>query len=215
MDKHIEDYDFSIIEMVKAGWRAINGVKAHFVVAFLMYVGIALIIQMLLGLIFPQGEAQAPSVLNQQIVGILSYPVLMPIMAGIIMMAIKHHRGEVVDFKSIFDYYHLTGKLALAGIIIYIFTIIGMLLFILPGIYVSVAYVFTVPLIVDKNMHVWEAMELSRKTVTKHWFKVAGLIGLLSLIMVLGMIPLATGLIWTIPLLFVTLYGLAYPIIFK
>ncbi len=211
----IRDYDFNIVEMIKAGWRGIEGVKAQFVAGFAIYIAIAIIVQMILGLMFPQGTAVEPNLLNQQIVGILSYPVLMPILAGIIMMAIHHSRAQEVDFKSIFNYYHLIGKLALAGVLIYILTIVGFLLLILPGIYISVAYAFTVPLIVDKNMDVWEAMEHSRKTVTKHWFKVAGLMGLLTIIMLVSAIPLGIGLIWTIPLMFITLYGLAYPIMFE
>ena len=214
-EEQSRDYDFDIIEMVKVGWERIDGVKGQFIAAFSIYVAVAIIVQMLLGLIFPQGTAENPNLLNQQIVGILSYPAIMPILAGIVMMAIHHSRGEVVDFKSVFNYYHIVGKLALAGVLIYILTVVGFLLFILPGIYVSVAYAFTIPLIVDKNMEVWEAMELSRKTVTKHWFKVAGLMGLLTILMVLSAIPLGIGLIWTIPLIFVTLYGLAYPIMFE
>lgn len=209
-----EEYDFDIIEMIKVGVTRIEGVKTHFVAAFAIYIIIAIVVQMILGLVFPQGTSEAPHFLNQQIVGILSYPVLMPLMAGIIMMAIDHSRGEEIDFKSMFNYYHLTGKLALAGILIYIMTIVGLLLFILPGIYLTIAYVFTLPLIVDKNMGVWEAMEHSRKTVTKRWFKFFGLMFLLTLALVIGAIPLGIGLIWAIPLMFVTLYGLAYPMLF-
>jgi len=209
------DYDFDIIEIIKAGWARMEGVKAQLFAAFAIYVAVAIVLQLTLGLVFPQGTQVEPNYLNQQIVGILSYPVLMPIMAGIIMMAIHHGRGEQIDFKSVFNYYHLTGKLALAGILIYVMTMIGFILLIVPAIYLSVSYAFTLPLIVDKNMDVWAAMEHSRKTVTKHWFKVAGLMGLLSIILFLGAIPLGVGLIWTVPLMFVTMYGLAYPIMFE
>ena len=212
---HIKEYDFNTISIIKAGLIHIEGAKQQFIIAFIMYLTCAIVIQTLLGFVFPQGSVENPNLLNQQIVGILSYPALMPMMAGIMMMAIEHTKGNPIDFKSIFNYYHLTGKLALAGVIIYAFTVIGFLLFILPAMYVSVAYAFTLPLIVDKNMQVWEAMELSRQTVTKHWFKVAGLIGALSIILILGAIPLGIGLIWSVPLMFVTLYGLAYPVMFE
>ena len=228
---NIRDYDFDIIEMIKAGWARMEGVKGQFFAGLAIYIAVAIVLQLLLGLVFPQGTQLEPNYLNQQIVGILSYPVLMPIMAGIMMMAIHHGRGEEIDFKSIFNYYHLTGKLALAGILIYIMTMIGFLFFIFIPInsftmigvvlvlifsmYVSVAYAFTIPLIVDKNMDVWAAMEHSRKTVTKHWFKVAGLMGLLTVAMAISAIPLGVGLIWTIPLMFITMYGLAYPIMFE
>ncbi|WP_309497138.1 glycerophosphoryl diester phosphodiesterase membrane domain-containing protein [Sulfurovum sp.] len=211
----IPEYDFDIIEIIKVGFNSINGVKGTFLAAFLIYVSIAIAAQIILGIFFPSPPAPAePNYLNQQIVTILSYPVLMPMIAGIIMLAIKYSRDESIELKSIFNYYHLTGKLSLAAIMIYIMTIIGFILLILPGIYLSIAYIFTLPLIVDKGMDVWEAMELSRKTVTKHWFKVFGLMFILSVAMVLGTLAFGVGLIWAVPLMFVTVYGLLYPLIF-
>lgn len=212
---YIPEYDFDIIEMIKEGFSRIEGVKGTFVAAFGIYIAAAIVLQIVLGIFFPSPPAPAePNLLNQQIITILSYPVLMPLMVGIIMLAINYSRGENITFKSVFNYYHLTGKLALAGIFIYIMTIIGFILLVLPGIYLSIAYVFALPLIADKGMDVWDAMELSRKTVTKHWFKVFGLMFLLSLIMGLGALAFGIGLIWAIPLMFFTLYGLLYVSIF-
>ena len=214
-NKNIPEYDFDIIEMIKVGFNRIEGVKGIFLAAFVVYVVVAIILQIILGIFFPSPPAPAqPNLLNQQIVTILSYPVLMPLIVGIIMLAINYSRGENIEFKSIFNYYHLMGKLALASILIYIMTVIGFILLILPGIYLSIAYIFTLPLIADKGMDVWAAMELSRKVVTKHWFKVFGLFFLLSIIMALGALTLGIGLIWAVPLMFVTLYGLLYPLIF-
>jgi len=211
----IPEYDFDIIEIVKVGFNSINGVKGTFIAAFAIYVAIAIVLQIILGTIFPSPAFPAePNYLNQLIVTILSYPVLMPIITGISMLAVKYSRDEHIEFKLIFDYYHLTGKLALAAILIYILTIIGFILLILPGIYLSIVYIFTLPLIADKGLEVWDAMELSRKTVTKHWFKVFGLVLLLSIIMGVGALAFGIGLIWAVPLMFVTLYGLLYPLIF-
>jgi membrane-anchored glycerophosphoryl diester phosphodiesterase (GDPDase) len=212
---NIPEYDFDIIEIIKAGWHRIDGVKGIFLASFVVYMVVVVILQIILGIFFPSPPPPAePNLVNQQIVTILSYPVVMPIIVGIMMLAINYSRGEDIEFKSIFNYYHLMGKLALAGILIYIMTVIGFILLILPGIYLSIAYVFTLPLIADKGMDVWDAMELSRKVVTKHWFKVFGLFFLLSLFMVVGILTLGIGLIWAVPLLFITLYGLLYPVIF-
>jgi uncharacterized membrane protein len=211
----IIDYDFDIVEIIKAGFVWIDGVKLQFLVAFFLYVVIAVVTQTLLGLVFPTSTGEEPNFLNGQIVGILSYPVLMPLIAGIMMMGLKRTRDEEVKFASMFDYYSLMGKLALAGIVIYIMTIIGLLLFILPGIYLTVAYIYAPMLIIEKDMGVWEAMEYSRKAVSKHWFKVAGLMLALGLIMFFGFLALGIGLIWAVPLMFVTLYGLLYPVIFE
>ena len=213
--QNIPEYDFDIIEILKAGFHRIEGVKGLFLAAFVVYMVVVIVLQIILGIFFPSPPPPAePNLLNQQIVTILSYPVIMPLIVGIMMLAINYSRGESLEFKSIFNYYHLMGKLALAGILIYIMTVIGFILLILPGIYLSIAYIFTLPLIADKGMDVWAAMELSRKAVTKHWFKVFGLFFLLSLLMVLGVLTLGIGLIWAVPLLFITLYGLLYPLIF-
>ena len=212
---NLPEYDFDIIEIIKEGFRYLDGVKGIFVAAFGVYRVVAVVLQIVLGIFFPSPPAPAePNLLNQQIVTILSYPVLMPLMVGIIMLAINYSRGEKIEFKSVFNYYHLMGKLSLAGILIYVMTIIGFILLVLPGIYLSIAYVFTLPLIADKGMDVWDAMELSRKTVTKHWFKVFGLLFLLSLFFLAGVITFGIGLIWAIPLMFLTLYGLLYRSIF-
>lgn len=213
--QNIPEYDFDIIEIIKVGFKSIEGVKGTFVAAFFIYLAIAIAVQVILGIFFPSAPPPAePNYLNQLIVTILSYPVVMPLIAGVIMLAVKYARDEKIEFKHIFNYYHLTGKLSLAAILIYMMTVIGFILLILPGIYLSIAYVFTIPLIVDKGMDVWDAMELSRKTVTKHWFKVFGLMLLLSIAMLLGALAFGIGLIWAVPLLFVTMYGLLYPLIF-
>jgi uncharacterized membrane protein len=132
-----------------------------------------------------------------------------------IMMAIRHVRGERIILQDMFGYYAMTWTLSLAALLIYMMTVVGLMLLILPGIYLSVAYIFALPLIADKGMGIWDAMELSRKRVTEHWFKVFGLMILLSLGLMAGFLTLGIGLIWAVPLMLVTLYGLLYPIMFE
>jgi hypothetical protein len=227
--KKDKDYDFSIIEIIKAGIVWMHGVKSKFLMAFMAYILLALITHTLLGTIIDNANTNT---VNQQIIGILSYPILMPFLVAIMMMALHYTRGQDVDIKSLLNYYPIVGKLALTGVMIYMLTMIGFILFVLPGMYASVAYVFAPMLIADKNMGVWEAMEHSRKTVTKQWFKVAGLMSVFGMIFFLGLIPYLLSItlfvfppltafipllllsIWTIPLMFITLYGLLYPLMF-
>ncbi len=213
--RNTPDYDFDIITLLKEGFTRIEGVKGLFFSAFAVYVVIAMILQTVLAVFFPlQTASGEENLLNQQIVTILSYPVLMPILAGIIMLAIQYTRGEKLEIKSIFTYYSMTWTLALAALLVYLLTLLGIVFFVLPGIYLSVAYLFTLPLIADKHMPVWDAMELSRKTVTRHWFKVFGLVLILGMLLFGGILTLGIGLIWAVPVLFVTLYGLLYTAIF-
>ena len=76
---------------------------------------------------------------------------------------------------------------------------IGFILLIIPGIYLSVGYLFVTMLIIDKRMQFWQAMETSRKIVTKKWWSFLGLIILLGLLNFVGALLLGIGLLVTVP----------------
>lgn len=100
-------------------------------------------------------------------------------------------------------------SLIITVIIMYIMLAIGFLLLVLPGIYLSVAYYMALPLVVEKNMSPWQALETSRKTVTHRWFRMFGFLIIMSILITLSMIPLGIGLIWSLPL-FLIAYGIIY-----
>jgi uncharacterized membrane protein len=54
-------------------------------------------------------------------------------------------------------------------------------------------------------MGFWQAMELSRKVVTKHWFLVFALVLVVGLVAVAGIIACCIGLLVTIPIAWVAL----------
>jgi hypothetical protein len=64
-------------------------------------------------------------------------------------------------------------QLLLVGVVRLLLTTIGFLCCILPGIFLFVAWIFAVPLVADKRLIFWDAMELSRRVVARHWFQVA------------------------------------------
>jgi len=202
---HEDTYNFSITGLLKEGFNRTNGVKLHFVGAIIIYVIIALIVGAVLEVIFPQDA----SPVNSYISSILSAPVTVPIMVGITLLGIKQARDEELNIPSIFNYFNMVIPITLAYIAMLILLTIGFMLLIIPGLYLAVSYSFAYPLIVDKKLGIWEAMELSRKTITKQWFKFFGL-GLVSTIaLLISAIPLGVGLIWTIPMVYIS-YGLLY-----
>ncbi len=197
-NREIEIFDFEIFGLIQEAFNRIEGVKWIFMAGLFAYMVIALILNAVLGFIFPAGNEIANNAKS-----LLSMPVLVPIMLGIVMLAISHVRAKELKLQSIFDYYIHVWPLVSASIAMYIMIAIGFLLLILPGIYLAVSYKFTLPLIVDKKLGVWEAMELSRRTVTKRWFKFFGLDIALLIIVLISAIPLGIGLIWTAPMAFI------------
>lgn len=203
------DYSFSITGLLKEAFNRTDGVKGVIFGAFLIYVIIAFIITGILELILPSEG----SIINSIIQTVISAPVLVPIMVGVTFLGIYQARGLEINVPSIFNYFSMVVPISITFILVYIATLIGFALLILPGIYLAVSYAFAYPLLVDKGLTPWEAMELSRKTITKQWFKFFGL-GLLSgLFIVISAIPLGIGLIWSIPTVYIA-YGLLYHHIF-
>ena len=91
----------------------------------------------------------------------------------------------------------------------YIMVLIGFLLLVIPGIYLMIAYYMAMPLVVEKGMSPWQALETSRKAVTHRWFSVFGFFIVIAIILVVSSIPLGLGLIWTLPMVMIA-YGILY-----
>lgn len=198
-------YDFSITGVLKEGFNRTDGVKLTFFGAFFIYVIISVIVSVLLGFIFTQKE----SFLNELASSMVEMIITLPVLVGMMMLGLKKARDEDFTLSDIFNYFNMFLPIVLAYLLMTSLIFVGFLLLVIPGIYLTISYAFVYPLIVDKGLGIWEAMELSRKTVTKQWFKFFGLSFLGGIIVIISVIPLGIGLLWTVPMIYIT-YGLLY-----
>jgi uncharacterized membrane protein len=201
----IESYDFEIVPLLKEGFSRSYGVKWNFMGAIIIYAIIALITGVILEVVFPSKVTQY----NDIISSILAIPVTLPIMIGITMLGVKQARDERLEIPSVLNYFSYLLPILLTYMAMSIMLFIGFMLLILPGIYLAISYSFTYALVVDKGLGTWEAMELSRKTVTKQWLKFFGLALLAGLGIMISAIPFGIGLIWSVPTIYIS-YGLLY-----
>jgi uncharacterized membrane protein len=155
---------------------------------------------------------QAPSALASFINGI-STIISIPLQAGFYIVAFKLAKQRSTTFGDFFRGFNYFLPLLLATIVSGILVALGFVLLIIPGIYLAIAYSFVMPLILERKMGFWEAMEASRKVVTKRWFAFLGLGLLMFVINLAGAIPCGLGLLLTIPLTYCT-YVAAYEDIF-
>ena len=63
-------------------------------------------------------------------------------------------------------------------------------------------WIFTLPLIIDKRMEVWTAMESSRKMVMNNFGGITGLLGIGILLTILGVFACCIGVFFTMPVFF-------------
>lgn len=205
--------DVAMLETLGEAWRDLKGfkLKCHIatVIWFVVYlVALMLSLPILYGLT-ALGTNENTASLIGSLVQLVAIGATMPMMVGITIMGIRHSQGKPVSAGSVFNYFHRAPTAILWYFLLTLMIMLGYLLFILPGIYLSFAYMFSLPLIVEKDMGAWRALEVSRKAVTRIWFRATGFLLLIMLLLTLGMIPLGIPLIWIVP--WVTLaYAMLY-----
>jgi hypothetical protein len=108
---------------------------------------------------------------------------------GLCLVFLKRIRGQPARIADLFFGFGTAFvQLLLVGLVSVLLSSIGMCCLFLPGIYLVVAWTFGVPLVADRRLEFWTAMELSRKMVTRVWFEVFALliIPLLPVFLVAG-----------------------------
>jgi len=70
---------------------------------------------------------------------------------------------------------------------------------IIQGIYLTVAWYFAIPLVIDRNLDFWPALQLSRRLVSKHWFIVFAAMLVFGLVAMIGIIACGIGILVTMP----------------
>ncbi len=124
-----------------------------------------------------------------------------PLLGGLYNYYLKLMRGQPAALGDAFaGFSSAFSPLLLAHVVSGVLTGLGFLCCILPGIYLGVAWKFTLPLVIDKRMGFWEAMELSRKTVTRQWWILFALFIVAGLISALGVIACCIGVFATVPI---------------
>jgi uncharacterized membrane protein len=141
---------------------------------------------------------------GQILVGVL-YPLLS---AGYFIVALKIIRGEQAEMSDFFKGLSLWYPLSINGLIGGLLTLVGLFL-ILPGLYLYFAYLFSIQMIIDENLSVWESLEASRKIITKIFFSFMIFTLITYLIVILGFLALGVGLLVTFPLYFI-IHAVAY-----
>ncbi len=131
------------------------------------------------------------------VAGIVISPALS---AGYFIYVRKRIRGEPAEFQDFFGGFDFIGQLFILGLVSGILVFIGMLLCIVPGLYLAVGYMFASFLVVARRLEFWPAMETSRRAVTDKLGAMVVLLLALIGVNILGAVACLVGLIVTVPL---------------
>jgi hypothetical protein len=195
--------EISMTATMGEAWRSLKGFKLPCLVAFFLYFIIAIFASfisapIIFGLI-AVGVDQAIAGIIGSAIQMVTSIVIMPMFMGIHIMGMRHAENKSVSAGSIFNYFGRVPAVFLCYLIMTIMIMLGLLLLILPGIYLMIAYMFSMPLVVEKNMPAWRSLEVSRKALTRKWFPMFGVLLLLGIVNMLGVFTFFIAWIWTVP----------------
>jgi predicted Ser/Thr protein kinase len=172
------DYSLNIGQCLNRGW---NLVAANFWPA----VGVSALLWLL------------SSIARFSVLGILIH---FPLVGGLWLYYLNRIRGQTATLETAFSGFKVAFlQLMLLGLVVQILTLLGLICLIIPGIYLWVIWTFAVALVADKNLEFWTAMELSRKVVSKHWWKFLWFHIILLLIYIAGYLCCYVGIFIAMP----------------
>ena len=210
-------YDFAIGELLGEAWQRVKGTKGIIIGGFLVFYAVMFVVSFvlggMLGVFGALSESPAAVMVGELLIGVLASALAYPFMAGINMIGIRRAADQPISFNEIFSHFGRTLPLVITAVVMMLLIYLGMFLLIIPGLYLAIAYMLAIPLVVERGLSPWQALEASRKAISQHWFKTFGLFLLLGLITLVSVIPLGIGLVWSIPL-FVIAMGVLYRTIF-
>ena len=185
--------DFTVGEVLNEAWQSTNGAKGSIWAAvgvmylIMLILGLGLgFLQAAIGLTTESAAGVSAEIGVQSLVSALSTLFT----AGLMYIGVRRAADKPISWKMVFDGVPMAVKLIIASILMTLLVISGFFLLILPGIYLGVGYTMTLPLMLDRKLEPWQAMEVSRKAIHKVWWKVFGRFLVMGLIYLAPAIPL-------------------------
>jgi hypothetical protein len=123
-----------------------------------------------------------------------------PMLGGLYYVYLGRIRGLAVGPEDVFAGFRLAfTPLVLAGLLVGAITSLGFLALIVPGIYFAIAFMFVQPLVIDRQLDPWTALEISRRVVHRQWWTMLALALIATLIVLAGLLAFGVGVVIAVP----------------
>lgn len=207
----------TVFGAIKEAWKLTSGAKTTVIVAVVLMAFGTVGLSAAVSYALPQvtaGMGTMATMWIENMAWIFSSFISSVFWAGLMLIGVRRVADKPISWKMIFSGFTRPVAIFFAFLFMTLMILSGFVLLILPGIYLAVGYGLTLPLILDKNMQPWEAMEVSRKAIHKVWWKVFGILVVMEIILFAAVLPAGLGLIWAVPM-YIVLFGVVYRVLFN
>ena len=196
------DYELDLPEIIQEAWELQKGNKTTIWTA-LIITGVMTVISFFLlaqalGLDIEEAS-ETDDFMTSMVLQLGMTALVVPLTTGLLMMVIKLKAGVEATPKEVFNYFDHTPQLIIWAMLQSLITNIGLILLILPGVYLAVAYQLSLPVMIEKKLNPWRALEASRKAITTQWFHfftVSLALGLIAFFASLTIVGIVFALPW-------------------
>lgn len=137
-----------------------------------------------------------------------------PFIAGYFYGFQQIYSTKTLQKESLFLGFQNFLPIVMVTVVSNLIVTIGLYLYILPGIFFYVSYLFALPIVIFSRMDFWAAMESSRMIVWKQFLQMFYFALMIIIVNFAGIILLGVGVLFTFPLSQAALF-LAYKSIFS
>jgi hypothetical protein len=224
-----EIYLLPVTDTIKSAWKKVSGTKGSFWAALI----IAILILVGLGLIEKIIKTQMPSI--DPAINFIFQIVNFIFEMGILYLGIRRAFDLPISYRMMFYVFqppmifNIIGLYILQVIIFLIpaiIIVIGVILFTKSGLlsligtllsviaiitifYLAMRMAVSTAFVLDKKINPWQAIKKSFRATRSNVMRLIGIFLLELIIIIVSMIPLGIGLIWSLPLGLI-IYGMVY-----
>jgi hypothetical protein len=214
IDKTLKgEFDFDIKELFEQGWGLTQTTKGVIFQSLLIILAVAFVlVYALIAYIGPeniQNNTLELEPATQFFMEIISTALIAPLMAGVVMMGVNHSVGAISRPANLFQYVPQCLPIVLVSLMTGVLTQLGFGLLILPGLYLTVAMSFSLPLVVERKMTPLVAIYTSIKAVNRRALKFSLLYLAFLVLLFIGIMTFGIALFWIAPLYY-NIKGILY-----
>lgn len=126
-----------------------------------------------------------------------------PLSVGLLLMGLRTAAKKSIKPVDVLSYYPRIFSLGLIGLLISLLTSIGLMLFIIPGLYLYLATGFVLPLMAEKHMRPIAAIQLSVQMVNRYISQFLILFGVMLLSLLVSVLSFGILLLYFVPFFYV------------